>query len=217
MKRKSYRNSRKSEIAVGNALSQHQTHGILKGVAAENELLRRLLQTKLGLSAQDIKRELKQLQTNALLRELVHEKLHLKENEIDSALEQSKKTPGINIPVSVFKTSLSTLEVVVQFLKDTHRMQLSEIASLLNRDHRTIWHAYSRSQKKNAAHTLSQDVPSEIQIPILIFAERKNSPLEALVAHLHENHSLQFAEIGRMLLLSRKTVWTVYQRFKNNV
>lgn len=213
MKGKSYRNSRKSEIEVGNAFSRRQTHGALKDVAAENELLRKLIQTKLGLSAKDIEIELQQLQTNALLRELVQKKLHLKEPEIDSALEQSKWRHDITVPVSVFKTSLSTLEVVVRCLKDTSHLQLSEIASLLKRDHRTIWHAYRRAQQKEP-QAISPS-PSDINIPILIFAERKNSPLEALVAYLHEKHNLQFAEIGRMLLLSRKTTWTVYQRFRH--
>jgi len=219
VKHKSYRNSRKEQMYVARALPQRAAQDI----ADENESLRNLIQSKLGLSAQEIEQELnqlRQLQTNTLLRELVKEKLHLQKHQIDATLEHARleNKSDITIPVSTFRTSLSTLEVVVQFLKNSSNLQLSEIAALLNRDHRTVWHAYQRSQKKavRPATRAQSDVQSDIQIPILIFADRKNSPLEALAAHLHQTHSLPFAEIGRMLLLSRKTVWTVYQRFTRN-
>jgi hypothetical protein len=55
----------------------------------------------------------------------------------------------IQIPISVISDrSLATLEAVVKYLKDEHKLTFHHIAELLNRDDRTIWTCYSRAKKK---------------------------------------------------------------------
>jgi hypothetical protein len=59
------------------------------------------------------------------------------------------KKDNINIPIYVFRDrSLSVLEVLVEYMKDTLKLSYHEIASLLNRDDRTIWTCYNRAKKK---------------------------------------------------------------------
>jgi|TARA_B100002003_G_C14131919_1_gene544369 hypothetical protein len=53
------------------------------------------------------------------------------------------------IPVSIFKKSKnSILETIVHHLKDNESLTYTEIASLLNRNYRTIWTVYKRATKK---------------------------------------------------------------------
>ncbi len=54
-----------------------------------------------------------------------------------------------SIPVTILKDrSLSVLENVVAYLKDTFGLAYHKIAVLLNRDDRTIWTVYQRAKKK---------------------------------------------------------------------
>lgn len=54
-----------------------------------------------------------------------------------------------SIPVSIFSDrKLSVLESLILYLKDTQNLTFSQIASLLDRDYRTIWTSYSRARKK---------------------------------------------------------------------
>jgi|SRR3989338_8664243 len=54
-----------------------------------------------------------------------------------------------HIPVSILQNrSLSVLENIVSYLKDTFGLAYHAIAALLNRDDRTIWTVYSRCKKK---------------------------------------------------------------------
>ena len=114
-------------------------------------------------------------------------------------------------PLSIFKSKSSTLEIIVKYLHEVEQKNFADIATILQRDQRTIWHAYRRSAQKKV-HLLVEK--SAIAIPASLFAERKFSPLEVLVSYLHETHQLSFAEIARSLALSSKTVWTVYHRKK---
>lgn len=54
------------------------------------------------------------------------------------------------IPVSIIhKRKYSALESVTRFLKDEFNLPYHEIATILNRDQRTIWAVYNRSKKKD--------------------------------------------------------------------
>ena len=54
-----------------------------------------------------------------------------------------------SIPVSILQDrSLSVLENIVAYLKDTFGLNYHSIAVLLNRDDRTIWTVYQRAKKK---------------------------------------------------------------------
>ena len=56
-----------------------------------------------------------------------------------------------SIPVSILQDrSLSVLENVVSYLKDTFGLTYAKIAVLLNRDDRTIWTVYQRAKKKKS-------------------------------------------------------------------
>ena len=54
-----------------------------------------------------------------------------------------------SIPVSILKDrSISVLENIAVYLKDTFGLTYHSIAVLLNRDDRTIWTVYQRARKK---------------------------------------------------------------------
>ena len=138
--------------------------------------------------------------------QLVQEKLRQFEKEIRATIEQHHDP---QIPISVFKSKSSTLEIIVTYLHEIERRSFAEIADLLQRDDRTIWHAYQRALKKKVRITITH---SKIAIPVSIFASRDYSPLETLAAYLKDSHQLKLNEIAVLLELSPKTVWTVYNR-----
>lgn len=113
------------------------------------------------------------------------------------------------IPVSLFNTQLSTLEVLAKYLHEVQEKSFADIARLLNRDQRTIWHAYNRAVTKKASIAVNE---SPYTILLSLFAQRKFSALEVLVSYLRERYSLSFVEIGSLLQLHPKTVWTSYHR-----
>ena len=139
---------------------------------------------------------------------LIEEKLRLYSQEIRTILGQQQPYDP-QLPISIFKSESSTLELIVRYLHEAEQKSFADIAQLLQRDHRTIWHAYRRSMRRNVRLLIEK---SEITIPVSLFAQRQFSPLEVLASYLHEQHQLSFAEIARLLLLSPKTVWTVYNR-----
>ena len=146
----------------------------------------------------------KQLQEK--IDQLVQEKLHLFGQEIKSVVEQHHDP---KLPISIFKSESSTLEIIVKYLHELEQRSFADIAALLQRDDRTIWHAYRRSVRRKVQLLVDK---SGITVPVSLFAQRQFSPLEVLVSYLHEQHQLSFAEIARLLSLSPKTVWTVYHR-----
>ncbi len=59
------------------------------------------------------------------------------------------KQEQFSIPISIFSNrKLSILEALVSYLKEIQNLKLSQIASLLDRDPRTIWTSYSRARRK---------------------------------------------------------------------
>jgi len=142
---------------------------------------------------------------------LVQEKLRQFEQEIRTTVEQYHDP---KIPVSVFKTKASTLELIVKYLHEVEQRNFSDIAHLLQRDPRTIWHAYQRSMRRKVQLVVEK---SELAVPVSLFAQRQFSPLEILVSYLHDQHQLSFAEIARRLALNPKTIWTVYQRYRKKI
>ena len=114
----------------------------------------------------------------------------------------------IPIPISIFKNN-SPLESLVKYLKDNIGLSLNEIASLSNRDQRTIWLTYNNATKK----ITELDISSKITIPLEFFSERGLSILENLVSYLvDQNYSI--AKISSLLNRDYKTIWTIYNRFK---
>ena len=60
-----------------------------------------------------------------------------------------KKKEVESIPISVFNNDkLSPLETICKYLKENTHKSYSEIATLLNRNDRTIWTTYNNAKKK---------------------------------------------------------------------
>ncbi|MBN2422086.1 hypothetical protein JXB41_02575 [Candidatus Woesearchaeota archaeon] len=115
------------------------------------------------------------------------------------------------IPVSAFENSgLSSLEIIVRYMKNFLKLSYHEIAEALNRDDRTIWCTYSNSLRKRK-NPLSIK-PSEINIPVATVAERKYSVLESIVIFLRNKKNLSFNEISLKLKKNYQTVWTTYRK-----
>ena len=122
-----------------------------------------------------------------------------------------EKEKFVYIPISIFKNTLAPLEAVVLFLKDHLGFNFHKIASVLNRDDRTIWLTYSNAAKKKARMTIS----SEFCIPLSILSDRKFSTLEHVVAYLKETKDLSLKQISKLIGKNTNTIWTVYNRYKN--
>ncbi|MDP7458377.1 MAG: hypothetical protein QGH47_06635 [Candidatus Woesearchaeota archaeon] len=60
-----------------------------------------------------------------------------------------KISPSQSIPISFFKKSkLTIFETIVLYLKDNLKLEFRTIASILNRNYRTVWTVYKRAKKK---------------------------------------------------------------------
>lgn len=117
------------------------------------------------------------------------------------------------IPITIFANDeLSSLETIVKFLKENKNLAFSEIASLLNRDQRTIWTTYNKaSKKKKSVFIISE---SKYHIPFEIFRDRDLGVLENICFYLKNNFGLSFHEIAVLLRRNDRTIWTSYQKAK---
>lgn len=115
------------------------------------------------------------------------------------------------IPIGVFDNNvLGSLEAIVKYMKE-NGIKFSKIAKVLNRSSKTIWATYHKAGIKMPSHFGS--ISSKIMIPASVFANREFSVLETVVAFIKDldytNH-----EVGQMLRLDDRTIWTVYDRVK---
>ena len=115
------------------------------------------------------------------------------------------------IPIGVFDNNvLGSLEAIVKYMKE-NGIKFSKIAKMLNRSGKTIWATYHKAAIKMPSHFGS--ISSKIMIPASAFANREFSVLETVVAFIKDldytNH-----EVGQMLRLDDRTIWTVYDRVK---
>jgi hypothetical protein len=53
-----------------------------------------------------------------------------------------------------------------------------------------------------------------IHIPIEIFKDRHAAVLESLVEYMKDTYQLSYADIGKLMNRSERTIWTVYRRAK---
>ncbi|MFC1691823.1 hypothetical protein ACFL0W_06615 [Nanoarchaeota archaeon] len=123
----------------------------------------------------------------------------------------------ILIPISIFNNpSLSALETVVKFLKENKNIRGVDIAKLLKRNDKTIYTTYNKTSKKLFEQFPEQLIAeSEFFIPVSAIADRTSAPLEALVKFLKDKLNLRFVVIAKLLNRDPRTVWTVYNRKKN--
>ena len=116
----------------------------------------------------------------------------------------------ISIPVSIFfNNACGSLEIISKYLKDCLHLKFHEIASLLNRDDRTIWGSYQAAKH----HPCKSDLTA-LTIPLSIFRNRAFSVLEQIVGYLKDHHQLKFSQIARLIARDDRTVWTTYHRLK---
>jgi hypothetical protein len=117
----------------------------------------------------------------------------------------------LNLPLSIFDNQeLSALETICKYLREEKNYRYSKIASLLNRDQRTIWVTYRKAAKKRESHLTIAD--SIITLPITIFQNRNMSVLEAIVGHLKDNYNLKYSEIARLIRRDERNIWAIYRK-----
>src|SRR3989344_7923637 len=76
------------------------------------------------------------------------EKYNVSENEL-MQLAKQPASKEILIPIAVYEAkNLSALEIVCKYLKEDLGIGYSKIATLLNRDNRTIWTTYQNAASK---------------------------------------------------------------------
>ena len=130
-------------------------------------------------------------------------------SEFENSSEKDKST---KIPIGIFDNNvLGSLEAIVKYLKEAEKINFSKIAKLLNRSNKTIWATYQKAHKKLPSPF--EGLSTKILVPASIFSNREFSILESLVGFIkdlgYSNH-----EVGVMLRLDDRTIWTVYDRTK---
>lgn len=135
--------------------------------------------------------------------------------EFEKIVSKAKKE--IEIPISAFNNDeLSILECVCRYLKEGLGLRYCEIASLLNRDERTIWVVYNNSLKKRKKKLVFRK--SKILIPVSKLEDRKFTVFEGITLHLKDHYNLNYRKIGELLRRDERNIWAIYQRArKKNV
>ncbi len=117
----------------------------------------------------------------------------------------------IIIPITIFSHKTSPLESLVKYLKENYNLKLSQIALLLNRDHRTIWITYDSAYKKIKEPFSKKK--RDYFIDIEKFSNRRISVLEIVCNHLTEL-GFSITQISSLLNKHRNTIWSVLSRYK---
>lgn len=134
-------------------------------------------------------------------------KYGLKDEHIIELVKKSKE----GIPVTIFANDeLSALETIVKFLKENKELSFSRIASLLNRDQRTIWTTYSKARVKKKEKCIEKY--SEYYIPFEIFRDRNLGVLENICLYLKDVYKFSFHQIAILLRRDDRTIWTSYNK-----
>lgn len=116
------------------------------------------------------------------------------------------------VPVAIFVPSLGILEALVLHL-DAQGGRLDDIAARLHRSYSTVANTLRNARKKVAKHKARAARPSAsspVEVPLKIFAQRRTAPLQALVAYLHDERKLRFAEIARLLGRDPRNICATY-------
>ncbi|MFH2021249.1 MAG: hypothetical protein ABIJ34_07555 [archaeon] len=132
-------------------------------------------------------------------------KYNLSPEDVVLALAKRKSE---TIPLSAFSNPLSTLEIVVKYLKENQEKSYHEIAVILNRNDRTVWCTYNNSRKK-LDKPLS--IHPSVSVPISIFASRDKSVLESLALYL-KGLGYSYQKIATALDRNYQTIYTVCRR-----
>jgi len=168
---------------------------------AENDKLLKAV----NLIADELKQEysLNRKEIIKLLIEKLREKYSVSRRDIAELL-----TRETEIPITIFSKELGALEAIAKYMKENLNLSYREIASLLQRNERTIWTAYKKARQK-------QPSPIEIKetktfLPVSIF-NKNLTILESAIVYLREK-GIKYAEIAKLLNRDQRNIWTIYSR-----
>jgi len=135
---------------------------------------------------------------------------------IEQLLERKKEAEKkeVEVPLSVFKESMSPAEVLCRYLRENKGLRFCEIAKILNRKENTVWTSYKNAIKKKRQRIDLRD--RGIMIPIRILANRKFSILESVVKYLREK-GFRNKEIAGILAKDERVVSVIYMRVKKKL
>jgi len=129
--------------------------------------------------------------------------------EVEEILSEIKQTKGI--PISVFRASLSSFEIIVRYLKDEQHKSFKHISLALKRAPPTIYETYRNAKKKHPQPLDTSD--TTILIPFDLISDREHSVLEHIVSYLREQQHLPLVKIAELLHRSPSTIKTTYWRW----
>lgn len=128
------------------------------------------------------------------------------------------------LPLTVFQLGLKRIEAITVYLVDIKGFTPEDVSLSLNKDKAVIKQAYETAKfKLNAQNTqlnereLEENNKHEIYVPLMIFKQRKLSMLESLVKYLKESYDLKYVQIGDILKLNQRTIWTLYNRSNKKI
>ena len=128
----------------------------------------------------------------------------------DDFLDKESRRREIRIPVSIFKNrELSSLELIVKFLKQEAKLTNSQIATLLGRSQQVCWTTYDNACKKSPAALEIEFCDHDV--PVGVLRDPALSILEAIVSYLYSK-GMTYREIAVMLNRDDRTIWTVHHR-----
>jgi hypothetical protein len=148
----------------------------------------------------------------------VSKKYNISEDELLEFINSKRKETKIPdrdvIPISIFHDkALGPKQAIVKFLKENKGLRYSEIAGIVKRDERSVWHTYRSATKKRTTPILP--VYSKYDAPYSIFSNKKLSALENISIFLKEKFSLTYAKIADILQRDERTIWTVCRRARS--
>lgn len=117
------------------------------------------------------------------------------------------------IPISIFRSKLSSLEAITRFLRQERKMSIKDISRVLARELSTIYNTYSTAQKKMHGRLDTSD--KSIIVPLKIFHDRRYAPLESLVAYLKDDRCMTIRQIREIIAKKDSTIRTVYKRYND--
>ena len=119
----------------------------------------------------------------------------------------------VKVPLSVFKNDvLSSLEIIVKYLRENLLLSFKQIGSLTNRNEIALAVTYRNARKKLEAK-FAEEI-SSYSIPVSILKDRNLSVLENIASYLKDTFGLTYHKVAVLLNRDDRTIWTVYQRAK---
>jgi DNA-binding NarL/FixJ family response regulator len=126
-----------------------------------------------------------------------------------------KKKKKINIPLNIFRLSVSPAEALCKYLKENKGLSVGEIAKLINRDKSTVSINYKNAVKniKEKIKEIKEKTKEDenLFVDVNIFSNRKLSILESLVSRLKKK-GYRNIEIANLLNKDQRNISTLYSR-----